>query len=155
MSSLLTLPPLSRFPLRGHGLLAIFVVGIADSKEMLALLGEQEQGRDEQRGDVTPIHFLAILNEIDLVVRHTPARIMGRKDEKFVIHGLNPASTAGWNFGNCPADVLGLTAVVAASSQKQAGQQARQRESEECHTKVSRFIPQKLSPMHGRLGWAT
>src|ERR1700676_2073939 len=66
---------------KDHGLLAAGLVGVSDGQKMLPAFAHQKQRRQEDRGNVSPVCLLAILEQIDFVVRNAPARFIREEDK--------------------------------------------------------------------------
>ena len=77
-----------------------------DGQEVLALFGQQEKRRDQDSGHVSAVYFLAVLEQVDAVIRNTPSRFLRIEDEVLAIHGLDRATAAFGNLRNSSADIL-------------------------------------------------
>jgi hypothetical protein len=73
---------------------------------MLAALGQQEQGRDQDGRHIPPIHLLSVFDQVDLVVRHAPARVLGIENQVLLVHGLYHPGTPWGDLRNGAADIL-------------------------------------------------
>ena len=87
-------------------LLMTIVVLKADSQKVLALFREHEERRDDHRFQVPPVYFLAVLDQIDALVRNLDAGLLRDKNEIDLVGDLDVSGTFGRNIGTGASDIL-------------------------------------------------
>ena len=94
-----------------------------DCQKVLPLFGKHEQRRDDHGFQIPPVDFLAVLDEINALVRDLNTRLLRDKYKVDPIGDMNLAGDIGGDVGARASDVIGLRAFVAGEEKENAGKQ--------------------------------
>src|SRR3954452_21827378 len=103
---------------------------------MLALLGEQQQRRDEDGCDIAAIDALSIFQRIDPAVGNPHRGLFGTEEENLLVRGIDTAFRFAGKGGNRAPDILGPAAWIARQEQRReciAAYYQKQRPRERTH----------------------